>query len=114
MDGKALEKRAVKRTKMVVGLRVLGQSQAADRLVHTLNISSTGALIGAVHEWIEPGSILTLQRKHARTQCQVMWSRAIAPGEVLIGVEFMSNKANFWGFDLDEQGAGVWLTESQR
>jgi hypothetical protein len=114
MDAKSLERRTAKRTKMVVGLRVPGQTQAPDRLVHTLNISSSGAKIGAMREWIQPGSVLILQRKHARTRCQVKWSRAIAPGEVQIGIEFTDNKAHFWGIDLDDESVGVWLQDSER
>lgn len=114
MDGKSLEKRTVKRMKMVVGLRVPGQTPASDMLVHTLNISAAGAKIAAMRECVRPGSVLTLQRKHARAQCQVMWSRAIAPGEIHIGIEFMGNKAHFWGFDLDEEPAGAWLTDAER
>jgi hypothetical protein len=114
MDGKSLEKRAARRTNMVVGLRVPGQCKAPDMLVHTLNISSSGAKIGAIRNSIQPGSVLTLQRKHARAQCQVMWSRAVGPDEVQIGIEIMGNKAEFWGLDLDDNGAGVWLTNTER
>jgi hypothetical protein len=57
MDTKAVEKRTVKRTKMVVGLRVPKQQpHAPDLLVHTLAISSSGAKIGALREWVQPGS----------------------------------------------------------
>ena len=114
MDAKALERRSARRTKMVVGLRVPGHSQTTDKLVHTLNISSLGAKIGAMREWIQPGSIITLQRKHARVQCQVMWSRSVGPGEIQMGIEFMGSKGHFWGLDLEDNTAGVWLADSER
>ena len=114
MDGKALEKRAARRSTMVVGLRVPAQTKAPEMLVHTLNISSSGAKIGALREWVQPGSVLILQRKHARAQCQVMWSRRVGPGEVQIGIEFTGNRNHFWGMELDDQCAGVWLSESER
>jgi hypothetical protein len=114
MDGKALEKRATRRSKMVVGLRVPAQTKAPEMLVHTLNISSSGAKIGALREWVQPGSVLILQRRHARTQCQVMWSERVGPGEVQIGIEFTGNKSHFWGMDLDDQCAGVWLSDAER
>lgn len=90
------------------------QAQAPDLLVHTLDISSTGAKIGAVREWIQPGSVLILHRKHHRAQCRVMWSREIAPREIQIGVEFLGRDAQIWGLDLDEDRAGIWMSSSER
>jgi hypothetical protein len=115
MDTRTLDKRNVRRTKMVVGLRVpQPQSQAPDLLVHTLDISSSGARIGALREWIQPGSVLVVQRKHNRAQCRVMWSREIAPGEIQIGIEFLGHDAQIWGLDLDENCAEIWASNSER
>ena len=115
MEKKAFEKRTVKRTKMVVGLRVpRPQRQAADLLVHTLDISSVGAKIGALRGWIRPGSVLLIQRRHTRARCRVTWSRKIGPQEVQIGVEFLGREAGFWGVDLDDSCAGLWIAQSER
>lgn len=115
MNTKALDKRAFKRTKMVFGLRLpQPQLQAPDLLAHTLDISSSGAKIGALREWIEPGSMLIVQRRHTRAQCRVIWSREVAPGEVRIGIEFMGHAGQFWGLDLDDGCAGIWLSASER
>lgn len=100
---------------MVLGLRLpKPQPQASDLIVHTLDISTSGAKIGALREWIEPGSTLTVQRRHTRGQCRVMWSRQVAPGEIQIGIEFLGHDAQFWGLDLDDSCAGVWLSASER
>ena len=95
---------------MVVGLRV--SQQAPDLLVHTLDISSSGARIGALRQWIQPGSALILQRKHTRARCRVMWSRKVAPGEIQIGIKFLGRDARFWGLELNEDCVGVWFSES--
>jgi PilZ domain len=114
-DTRTLDKRNTKRTKMVVALRVPQERSAvADLLVHTLDISSSGAKIGALREWMEPGSALTVQRKHTRARCLVMWSRKVAPGEIQIGIRFLERDSHFWGLDLDEECAGVWFSESER
>jgi PilZ domain-containing protein len=114
-DTKTLDKRNVKRTKMVVGLRVAQQrSHVGDLLVHTLDISSSGAKIGALREGMQPGSVLIVQRRHTRARCLVMWSRKVAPGEIQIGIKFLGRDSNFWGLDLDENCAGVWFSESER
>jgi hypothetical protein len=115
MDNKALEKRVLRRTKMVVGLRIfLSDVHATHLLVHTLDLSSTGAKIGAVREYIHPGSVLVIQHGHNRAQCRVIWSRRVGPTEIQMGVEFLKSGARFWALDLDEGRAGVWLSLSQR
>ena len=100
---------------MVVGLRVQQlESKAPDLLVHTLDISSSGARIGAVRELIQPGSVLVIQYKHSRAQCRVRWSRQIASREIQIGIELLGRDPQIWGIDLDEDCAGVWLSSSER
>ncbi len=115
MEAKAFEKRTVKRTKMVVGLRVpRPQPHTPDVLVHTLDISSVGAKIGALREWIRPGSVLLIQRRHTRARCRVTWSHKIGPHEVQIGVEFLGRESGFWGVDLDDSCAGLWISQTER
>jgi len=109
-DTRALDNRIARRTKMVVGLRV--SQQAPNLLVHTLDISSSGARIGALRQWIQPGTALILQRKHTRARCRVMWSRKVAPGEIQIGIKFLGRDSYFWGLDLNEDCVGVWFSES--
>src|SRR5581483_1144423 len=115
MNPRALDKRSVKRTKMVLGLRVpQPQSHAPDLLVHTLDISTSGAKVGAVREWIQPGSILVVQRGHTRARCLVMWSREIAPREIQIGIKFLGQDVHLWGVDLDDDRVGIWASASER
>ena len=115
MSKKAFDKRTVKRIKMVLGLRLQqSQPQAPDLLAHTLDINSSGARIGALRERIEPDSWLVIHRGHTRARCRVVWSRQVGPREVQIGIEFRKQDARFWGLDLDDDCAGVWLSESER
>lgn len=115
MDNKALQKRVLRRTSMVLGLRIFQpEVHASQLLVHTLDISSTGAKIGAVREYIHSGSVLVIQRGHNRAHCRVIWSRRVGPGEIHMGVEFLKHGVRFWELDLDESSAGVWLSSSQR
>ena len=115
MDNKSLEKRVLKRTKMVVGLRISqSENDSSQLLVHTLDISSTGAKIGSLREDIRPGSVLLLQHGRNRAQCCVIWSRRVGPSEVQMGVEFVKHSARFWELELDEGRAAVWMSLSQR
>lgn len=100
---------------MVLGLRIFqSEVHASQLLVHTLDISSSGAKIGAVREYIHAGTVLLVQRGHKRTQCRVIWSRRVGPKEIQMGVEFLKHGTRFWELDLDEGSAGVWLSLSQR
>jgi hypothetical protein len=100
---------------MVFGLRLpQQQSQDSGLLVHTLDISSSGAKVGALRSRIQPGSILILQRSHSRVRCLVIWSREIAPREIQIGVKFLGQDAHVWGLDLEDHSAGIWFSESAR
>jgi hypothetical protein len=108
MDSRRLEKRSGKRTSMVVGLKIpRPQSHDPGLVVHTLDISSSGAKVGALREWIQPGSVLIVQRAHTRIRCLVVWSREIAPREIQIGIKFLSQDFRVWGLDLDDDCAGV-------
>src|SRR5437762_1438837 len=103
MDNKALEKRILRRTKMVLGLRIFHpELHTSLLLVHTLDITSTGAKIGAVREYIQPGSVLLIQYGRNRAQCRLIWSRQVGPKEIQIGVEFLKNDPRFWKLELDE------------
>lgn len=100
---------------MVLGLRVPQQPfQSAELLVHTLDISPSGARIGAMRECLQPGSVLTIQRRHTRARCQVMWSRMMAPREIQIGIKFLGRDPDFWGLDLEDDCVGIWFRESER
>ena len=100
---------------MVLGLRVPQQpSHSAEVLVHTLDISPSGARIGALREWMQPGSVLFIHRRHTRARCQVIWSRIVAPREIQMGIKFLGGEPNFWGLDLDDDCVGIWFRESER
>ena len=114
MNNKSLEKRVLRRTKMVVGVKISEPKvNAGQLLVHTLDITSTGAKIGAMREYIQPGSVLLLQHGRNRAQCRVIWSRRVGTKEIQMGVEFLKHGARFWELELDEGRAGVWLSASQ-
>ena len=98
---------------MVLGVR-LSHLSGRDVLVHTLDISSSGAKLGALREVIEPGTVLTVQRKHVRTQCAVVWSRQVTTSEMQLGIEFLGQGSQLWGLDLDDHNVGVWLSAAER
>jgi hypothetical protein len=113
MHTKALDKRIVRRTRMVYGLRISQASAAQALLAHTLDISYSGAKIGGLRDSLQPGSTLVIHYKHSRAQARVMWSRQLIPGEIQVGVEFLK-PAQFWAVDMDENCVGTWVSANER
>jgi PilZ domain len=98
-----VEKRARNRSKMVIGVRLSSKEKKSDlsgTLVHTLDISASGARLAGLRESIEAGTIVLLQRQHKRAKCKVAWCREVAPREIQIGVQFLEAEPGFWGVDL--------------
>ena len=96
----ALEKRVASRAKMVVPLKTF-TANAPSAAVHTLNLSISGARLGAFRHPVNRGEILVVQRKHKRAKCRVVWVRDMGRGEIHVGIEFLSSEQDFWGIDLE-------------
>ncbi len=112
---KRLDKRNTKREKMVLGLKVhQPESQDSGLLVHTLDISSSGAKVGALRERLQPGSVILIQRAGTRAHCVVIWSREVAPHEIQIGIKLLGQDADLWGLELEDDRAGTRFSESER
>jgi hypothetical protein len=110
-----LEKRTIRRMKMVLGLKLYNSSPLSRTLlVHTLDISRSGAKVGALREHIQPGTLLAVQYKHVRASCTVVWSRTLDRGETQIGIELVGHNDDFWGLTLHDNSAGIWVSNSER
>ena len=109
-----LEKRR-KRCKMVVAARI---SLAADdggttgQLVHTLDVSASGAKLGGIRESFSPGDVLAVQRNHKSANCKVIWVRRLGPAEMQIGIELLDADERFWDLDLSHEKEGAEATKS--
>ena len=107
-----LEKRR-KRSKMVVAARISSaDAGASDQLVHTLDVSSSGAQLGGIREPLSPGDILTVQRNHKKAKCKVIWVRQLGPAEMQVGIELVDADERFWGLDLSHEKEGAEATKS--
>ena len=72
-------------------------------LAHTVNISPTGALLGALRMQLQPRMIISLQRGSNKAKFRIAWIRQVAPHELQAGVECLELQNNFWGVDLSEE-----------
>lgn len=73
-------------------------------LAHTVDITTTGARLGALRTQLQPGMIVILQRGSTKAKFRVQWVRQIGPNEVQAGVESLEPQNNFWGVNLSEEG----------
>ena len=99
------EKRTSPRTKMVLPVKV-----TIDRvtyLAHTIDITHTGARLGALRTQLQPGMIISLQRGSKKAKFRIAWIRELAPNELQAGVECLKPQSNFWGVDLSDEGQEV-------
>jgi hypothetical protein len=95
------EKRTSPRTKMVLPVKV-----TIDRvtyLAHTIDITHTGARLGALRTQLQPGMIISLRRGSKKAKFRIAWIRELAPNELQAGVEALEPQSNFWGVDLSDQ-----------
>ena len=75
---------------------------AVTHLAHTIDITNSGARLGALRTELQPGTIVVLQRGSQRTKFQVLWTKQLAPNELQAGIESLQPQGNFWGVDLSE------------
>jgi hypothetical protein len=72
-------------------------------LAHTIDITHTGARIGALRTPLQPGMIISLERGSKKAKFRITWTRQVAANELQAGVESLQMQTNFWGVDLSEE-----------
>ena len=93
-------KRRDDRVKAVLPIRVSGNDASGNSysdLVHTLDITPTGARLGSVHRLLEIGSLLSVQYRQHKAEFRVIWRKLLANrGEHQVGLEALAQK-DVWG-----------------
>jgi hypothetical protein len=88
------DKRTAPRRKMVLPVKVT--IDKVTYLAHTLDITNTGARLGALCTQL-------LQRGSKKATFRVARVRQLAPNELQAGVESLEAQNKFWGVDLSAQ-----------
>src|SRR3984893_10366587 len=97
-----LNKRKSPRRKMVLPVKV--SIDKVTHLAHTIDITHTGARLGALRTQLQPGMIISLQRAGSKkAKFRIAWTRQVAPNELQAGVESLELQNNFWGVDLSDR-----------
>jgi hypothetical protein len=98
------DKRRRDRKKAVLPVRVCSNDVSGNsgtELVHTLDITESGARLGGVRQELKPGSVITLQYKQHKAEFRVVWTEA-TPGrsEYRVGIQAVNYK-DVWGLGAD-------------
>jgi hypothetical protein len=89
---------------MVLAVKV--SLEADTHLVHTLDITDTGAQLGGIRTQLQVGMVVDLQRGRQKAKFRIMWIRQLGPNELRAGVECLKPQDKFWGIDLPERERG--------
>ena len=94
------------RVKAVLPVRVSGQDGSGNcytELAHTLDITDTGARLGAVRRDLEVGTQLTVQYKQHRAEFRVVWTSPLPQlKERQVGLEAVVQR-DMWGLGPEQK-----------
>lgn len=97
-------KRRQKRIKMVLPVKVQWRDKAnnaVNELAHTLDITPSGARLGAIRQELKTGDKVTLQYRQRKLQFRVVWVMPLAgTREYQVGLESVGNDS--WGLELSD------------
>lgn len=94
------ERRAAKRTKMVLPVKISLEGNIA--AIYTVDISPFGARVAGIREEVRPGQTVTLSRGTQKAQFRVVWAQPLGKGEFQAGIEGINLKEKFWGVELEK------------
>jgi hypothetical protein len=97
------------REKMVLAVRVVGTTSDGldfDELIHTIDISTTGARLGGLfHLKLRKGDTVEVRRVQRRARFRVVWvGETGTPRFGHVGVQGIDMLPNFWGLELPNTG----------
>jgi hypothetical protein len=104
-----MNKRRHKRIKMVLPVKISakdGSDGQFDELAHTLDITNSGARLGAIRHPFKPGDKLLLQYRQRKIQFRVVWVKLLeGTTEYQVGVEAVNHGGETWGLELTSNEA---------
>jgi hypothetical protein len=88
---------------MVLPVKISVEGHSA--VIHTVDISRSGARVAGLREDVRPEQIITLTRGTQKAQFRVIWTQPLGKGEFQAGLEGIDLKEKFWGVDLEKDDA---------
>src|SRR5579864_7914133 len=100
------EKRKQDRTRAVLPVRVRGNDASGksfEDLAHTLDITPTGARLGAVRHALKELDRIIVTYRQRKIEFRVIWTKRIeGTGEYQVGVQAMVRDGDAWGVSNSE------------
>ena len=111
-----LIQRRSSRTKAVLPVRIKGKDSAGkpfDELVHTLDVTASGARLGSVRRELNVDEEITIFYRQRKLQFRVAWTKKMkGTSEFQVGLKAVTQDREAWGLALPEQGAQVPLAQA--
>jgi hypothetical protein len=97
------------RSKGVLPVRLCGKDRSGNpfqELVHTLDLTLSGARVGAVHHALEPGTVVTIQYRQHKIEFRVVWAKQMkGTREYQIGLEAVVPERDPWGLQAPSEAS---------
>ena len=98
---KEQSRRKQDRTRAVLPVRVRGKDASGtlfEELAHTLDLTPTGARLGAIRREIKALDTLVVLFRQRRVEFTVMWTKLLDKhGEYQVGLQLMAQESDPWG-----------------
>jgi hypothetical protein len=98
------ERRRQDRMQAVLPVRVRGTDASGatfEALAHTLDVTPTGARLGAIHHSLKVLDTLTILYRQRRMEFTVVWTKLLdGTQEYQIGLHSFSQEKDLWGMNL--------------
>jgi len=103
MSAKAKSNRKQDRIRAVLPVRVRGTDVSGnvfESLAHTLDLTPTGARLGAIRNSLKPlDKVIVLFRKR-RIEFTVMWTKQLTTNEHQVGLKMLGKESDPWGLQV--------------
>ncbi|MGH9497190.1 MAG: hypothetical protein ACRD3B_19500 [Candidatus Sulfotelmatobacter sp.] len=95
------------RTKAVLPVRIKGKDSAGaafEDLVHTLDVTASGARLGSIRRALNVLDEVTIFFRKRKLQFRVVWTKQLkGTSEFQIGLQAVTSEKEAWGLNLPEQ-----------
>ncbi len=106
---KKLGKRRQNRTRAVLPVKVRGKDASGvlfEELAHTLDLTPTGARLGAIRHQLKALDTLVVLFRQRRVEFTVMWTKLLdTHGEYQVGLHMVAQESDPWGLTVNHFGA---------
>jgi hypothetical protein len=112
MAAKGKSNRKQERIRAVLPVRVRGtdvSGNAFELLAHTLDVTPSGARLGAIRQQLKPlDTVIVLFRKR-RIEFTVMWTKQLNANEHQVGLKMLGQESDPWGLTITHPASAVTM-----